>query len=151
MEADTCFREYDIYTECARCQVMGPHIMPNEMNNLISSEGCSHKYCWQLEDEVEHERMHRLLIDQCEQLQNTIFDKELIKQELCLTKDALIKTTSQLRLTNENLQNLRTAARTEARSKHQLILTLWNRLNETQQIENKRISRKRKYDDFLRD
>ncbi|TLD03372.1 uncharacterized protein PgNI_12382 [Pyricularia grisea] len=121
------------------------------MNNLISREGCSDRPpCWQLKDEVEHERMHNLLIDQCEQLQDTIFSKELIEQELCLTKDALIETTSQLKSTNENLQKLRTAARTEARSKHQLILTLWNRLNETQQVENKRTSKKRKYDDFLR-
>ncbi|KAI7909941.1 hypothetical protein M0657_011566 [Pyricularia oryzae] len=121
------------------------------MNSLISREGFSDRPpCWQLKDEVEHERMHNLLIDRCEQLQDTIFSKELIEQELCLTKDALIETTSQLRSTNENLQKLRTAAKTEARFKHQLILTLWNRLSETQQVEIKRTSKKRKYDDFLR-
>lgn len=66
-----------------------------KMDNLISREGFSDRpLCWQLKNEVEHEKIYRLLIDQCEQLQNTIFDKELIEQELCITKNALIETTS---------------------------------------------------------
>ncbi|KAL5866384.1 hypothetical protein ACKVWC_011419 [Pyricularia oryzae] len=116
-----------------------------------SSEGCSHGPFWQSKDKVdEYERMHQLLIDQYEQLQNALFDKDLTEEKLCFTIDALKETIRRLRLANENLEKLRTTARTEARSKHQLIVNLWNRLNETQQAENKRMSRKRKYDDFLK-
>lgn len=72
------------------------------------------------------------------------------EEKLCFTIKVLKETTDRLTLANENVQKLRTTARTEARSKHQLIVNLWNRLNETQQADNKRVSRKRKYDDFLR-
>lgn len=72
------------------------------------------------------------------------------EEKLCFTIKVLKETTDRLTSANENVQKLRTTARTEARSKHQLIVNLWNRLNETQQADNKRVSRKRKYDDFLR-
>ncbi|ELQ32929.1 hypothetical protein OOU_Y34scaffold01011g1 [Pyricularia oryzae Y34] len=76
-----------------------------------------------------------------------VADLQLVKTQ---ASTVLKETTDRLTLANENVQKLRTTARTEARSKHQLIVNLWNRLNETQQADNKRVSRKRKYDDFLR-